>query len=190
MKTNRILIAFSFPFVFAACGTENNDSNLSPITRWALAVNARVHPPAFYEPDPQYARVAAHCEAIVKQDMKIAWRFANRPDLIEDSTVMQLTGEYVKSDSLPQVFEHHMAALDAAENVQENYTIDYSRQFASDPDYWKNKPLVLHTAGEHSAEMEALRTALLLRTQVLAMEAAADKKAEGEGIPFGAIISH
>jgi hypothetical protein len=186
MKTNRILIAISFPFVFAACAAENNDSNLSPITRWALAVNARVHPPAFYEPDHSYEKIADRCEAVVKQDMKIAWRCAYRPDLIADSTVLELTGEYVKSDSLPNIFVGHMARLDAAENVQANYTIDYSRQFASDPDYWKNKPLVLHTVGDHRSELEALRTALLLRTQVRAMEAAADRKAEGEDIPFGA----
>jgi len=186
MKTNRILIAFSFPFVFAACGTENTDSNLTPISRWALAVNARVHPPAFYEPDHQYAKIAMQREAIVKQDMKIAWRFANRPDLIADSTVIQLTGEYVKSDSLPVIFERHMAAMDTAENVQENYRIDYSRQFASNPDYWMNKPLILHTAGEHRSELEALRTALSLRTQVRAMEEAARLKADADGYGFGA----
>jgi hypothetical protein len=185
MKTNRILIAFSFPMLFAACGT-NNDSNLSPITRWALAVNARVHPPLYYEPDQTYANITDQREAVVKQDMKIAWRCANRPDLIADSTVIELTGEYVKSDSLPDVFARHMAQFDTAENVQQNYTIDYSRQFASDPDYWVNKPLVLHTAGEHLSELEALRTALSLHTQVRAMEAAARIKSEEDGYRLGA----
>ncbi len=184
MKTNRILIAIFFPILFAACGTEN--SNLTPITRWALAVNARVHPPPYYEPDHSYEKFTAHCVTIVKQDMKIAWRYSNRPDLIEDSTVLELTGEYVKSDSLPNVFERHMATLDTAENAQENYTIDYSRQFASNPDHWKNKPLVLHTVGEHHAEMDALRTALSLHAQVHAMNEAARIKSEAEGYGLGA----
>ncbi len=184
MKTNKILIAFSFPILFAACSTESNNSKLSPITRWALAVNARVHPPQYYEPDQTYATIENRCRAVVKQDMKIAWRFANRPDLIADSTVIELTGEYVKSDNLPDVFLRHMAAYDTAENVQQNYTIDYSRQFASDPDYWVNKPLVLHTAGEHRSELEALRTALSLHAQVQAMEAARIKS-EGSRDGFG-----
>jgi hypothetical protein len=166
MKTKYFVIAISFPFFFAACST---DSNLTPISRWALAVNARVHPPAFYEPDHSYEKVAAHCKAIVKHDMAIAWRFANRPDQIEDSTVIQLTGEYVKSDSPPQVFEHHMAMLDTAQNVQLNYTVDYSRQFASDPSYWVHKPITEHIADQYAPELTALRTALALHRQVVAM---------------------
>ena len=169
MKTKQILIAISFPFLFAACGTDNSDSKLSPITRWALAVNARVHPPPFYEPDNSYEKIAAHCEAIVKQDMRIAWHYANRPDQIEDSTVIELTGEYVKSDSLPSVFERHMAMYDTAENVQLNYRIDYSRQFASDPSYWVHKPITEHIADQYAPELTALRTALALHRQVVAM---------------------
>ncbi len=175
MKTNKILIAFSFPFVFAACGTANDDSKLTPISRWALAVNARVHPPAFYEPDHSYETIAAHWGNIVKSDMNIAWHYANRPELIKDSTVIELTGEYVKSDSLPQFFEHHMAMLDTAENVQLNYTIDYSRQFASDPSYWVHKPVTEHSVNEHKAELTALRTALSLHRQVTEMNEMAER---------------
>jgi hypothetical protein len=175
MKTNKILIAFFFPFLFVACSTSNNDSKLTPITRWALAVNARVHPPPSYEPDDSYEKIVTQWSAIVKADMNIAWQLAHRPDKIEDSTVLELTGQYVKSDSLPDVFTRHMAALDVAENAQENYLIDYSRQYASDPSYWVHKPVTEHSANEHVMELTALRTALELHRQVTEMNEVAER---------------
>ena len=185
MKTNRILIAFFFLTSFAACGTESTDSNLTPISRWALALTARLHAPQWHEPSDSCKKIALHWEAVVRQDMNMAWHFANRPELIADSTVIELTGDYVISDSLPNIFERHMARLDTAENVQENYWIDYSRQYSTQPEAWVHKPITQHSADQYVAQMGALNTALSLHRQVLAIIEARRRMAQGEGNRFG-----
>ena len=115
--------------------------------------------------------------------MIIAWNYATRPDLITDSTVIQLTGEYVASDSLPNVFERHIARLDTAENVAENYMIDQRRLYSTEPDSIHNEPLTAQAAAPHRAEIEALRTALSLRQQVRAIS---DAEPHFFGYRFGA----
>ncbi|HZK77007.1 MAG TPA: hypothetical protein VFD13_08880 [Candidatus Kapabacteria bacterium] len=182
MKTNRILIAILFPITLAACATDHSQFGVTPISTWAELV-AHLHTPQWKEPSDSCQKIADHWDSIVKHDMMIAWHYATRPDQIEDSTVVQLTGEYVASDSLPNVFERHIARLDTAENVAENYMIDQRRLYATNPEAIHNIPIAEHAAGWHRAEIEALRTALSLRQQVRAI-AAAEHNYFGNG--FGA----
>ncbi len=179
MKTNRILIAILLPITIAACATDHAQDGLTPISRWALALTARLHTPQWKEPSDSCQKIADHWKAVVKQDLAMAWHFANRPDLIQDSTVIQLTGEYVPSDSLPIIFERHMAKLDTAENVAENYMIDQRRLYSTDPEAIRNAPITEHTYDRHVAEMTAFRTAISLYDQLLAID-----KASREGAYF------
>ncbi|HEY3875089.1 MAG TPA: hypothetical protein VGM92_06405 [Candidatus Kapabacteria bacterium] len=168
MKTNKILIAFFFLPILQSCASTDTGSKVTPITRWFLAVRERVHPPVWHEPSDSLETIAKHWQAVVQEDMKMAWHYANRPDKIEDSTVIELTGEYVKSDTLAELFAYHCARLDTAQNSSENFDIDFGRQFASNPDadYFKHKPISTHYADVHRTELEALRTALMLHRQV------------------------
>ncbi len=183
MKTNRILIAILFPITLAACATDHSQDGLTPISHWALGLQARLQTPQWKEPSDSCQKIADHLDTIVRHDMIIAWNYATRPDLITDSTVIQLTGEYVASDSLPNVFERHIARLDTAENVAENYMIDQRRLYSTEPDSIHNEPLTAQAGAPHRAEIEALRTALSLRQQVRAIS---DAEPHFFGYRFGA----
>ncbi len=182
MKTNRILIAMFFPFLLAACASENTDDNLSPITRWAFAAEAGRQIPQWKKPSDSCEKIEEHWDTIVNCDMGILWKYIERPELIQDSTVIQLTGEYVKSDSLPAVFSLHMARLDTATNAADNYMIDQRRLYSTNPDAIPYTPITAHTIDQHTAEMAALQTALSLHRQVLAIE----RNATGE--TFGSVV--
>jgi len=172
MKTNRILITILFPIMLAACASDHSQDRLTPISRWALGLQARLHTPQWNPPSDSLKNIADRWDTIVRHDMIIAWHYSMRPDLIADSTVIQLTGEYVASDSLPNVFKQHIARLDTAENVAENYMIDERRIYSTNPDAIQNVPIAEHAAGWHRSEIEALQTALSLRQQVRAIAAA------------------
>jgi hypothetical protein len=166
MKTNRILIAICLPITLAACATDHSQDGLTPISRWALGLQERLHTPQWNEPSDSLEKIADEWDTIVKHDMMIAWHYVTRPDLIPDSTAIQFTGEYVASDSLPNIFTRHIARLDTTENEEENYMIDQRRIYSTNPDAIHNVPISQKAAGWHRAEIEALRTALSLQHQV------------------------
>ena len=169
MKTRGMLIALFFSITLAACGTGKNQHNLTPISRWALAVTARVHPPRWMEPSDSCAEISRYREAIMRQDLNIATQIAERPDLIEDSILLPLSGTYVKLDTLSGCILTDMARFDTAANMAVNYMIDYRKQYSSEPDSFIHKPIERHMADVHQAELQALRTALLLHKQIVAL---------------------
>ena len=169
MKTKRMLIAIFVSITFAACGTENNQDNLTPISRWALAMQARVHTPRWTQPSDSCAEISRYRETIVRQDLNIARQIAERPDLIEDSILLPLSGIYIKPDTLSEFILADMARYDTAANAAVNYMIDYSKQYSSQPDSFVHKPIEQRMADLHSAELQAFKTALLLHKQVAAL---------------------